>query len=169
MVVSGPGQIRWGVGDLADVEASTYGTDDENVRENGGILMDVNVGDLFVIPAGIAHKNYDPFTRTGDGKLDLGLADGEGEGPGSGTEGKAKCLTGNARGIQAEDPRAFVENLQSKLRGFVMMGAYPKGEEWSWGDASDKGRVDFEEVWNVKRPALDPYVGENGGLLKYWK
>lgn len=140
VVVSGPGRIRWGVADLdEDEEKHTYG----DAREEGGLLLDVNVGDLFVIPAGVAHKNYDPFTT-----LPL-----------------VNCLTGNARGIESDDPREMVQGL--KMKGFMMMGAYPRGENWSWGDGGDS--PDFVAVWNVENPEFDPFVGSGGGVGKYWK
>ncbi|KAJ5392455.1 FAD-dependent pyridine nucleotide-disulfide oxidoreductase [Penicillium cosmopolitanum] len=137
VVVSGPGRIRWGVADLdEDEEKHTYG----DAREEGGLLLDVNVGDLFVIPAGVAHKNYDPFTT-----LPL-----------------VNCLTGNARGIESDDPREMVQGL--KMKGFMMMGAYPRGENWSWGDGGDS--PDFVAVWNVENPEFDPFVGSGGGGWK---
>lgn len=140
IVISGPGSIRWGVADLDDdSDKHTYGT----AREEGGPLTEVNIGDVFVIPAGVAHKSYDPFTPSPD----------------------FRCLTGDARGIQADDPRAFVRSLE--LEGFTMMGAYPRGHSWSWGEGGDCS--DFEAVWNVEVPELDPVVGDVGGIGKYWK
>lgn len=139
IVVSGPGSIRWGVADLDDDdEKHTYG----DAREEGGLLMEVNVGDVLIVPAGVAHKNYDPFTANPD----------------------FKPLTGKARGIESDDPRAMVQNVE--LEGFTMMGAYPRGLNWSWEEKGDPST--FEACWNVEVPTLDPVFGVEGGIRKYW-
>ncbi|KAJ4252444.1 hypothetical protein NW762_011045 [Fusarium torreyae] len=141
VVVSGPGRIRWGVADLSDdPQEHTYG----DAHEEGGLEVEVNVGDLFVIPAGIAHKNYDP----------------------NATSDKFGCLTGAARGIEAENPRIAVAEIP--LKGFCMMGAYPRGFSWTWDEGGDNAD-DFETVWRVKNPDADPVVGQKGGIGKYWK
>lgn len=140
VVVSGPGKIRWGVADIdEDEEKHTYG----DAREEGGLLIDVDVGDLFVIPAGVAHKSYNP----------------------SSTNPRINSLAGQGRGIVSDDPRGLLKELQ--VQGFCMMGAYPQGENWSWGDGGDS--PDYEAVWKVENPELDPFVGGNGGITKYWK
>ncbi|KAF5690453.1 hypothetical protein FDENT_3836 [Fusarium denticulatum] len=141
VVVSGPGRIRWGVADLSDdPQEHTSGT----AYEDGGLELEVNVGDLFVIPAGIAHKSFDPSANTAS----------------------FGCMTGDARGIAAENPRIAVAEVP--LEGFCMMGAYPRGFSWTWDEGGDSAD-DFEAVWGVKNPTADPFTGDNGGISKYWK
>ncbi|KAM0430040.1 hypothetical protein ACHAPT_006046 [Fusarium lateritium] len=141
VVASGPGRIRWGVADLSDDwEQHTYGV----AYEEGGLDLEVNVGDLFVIPAGVSHKSYDPTA----------------------THIEADCLTGAARGITVENARVAVSELP--IRGFVMMGAYPRGFSWTWEEGGGS-QEEFEAVWNVRNPDFDPVVGQKGGTNKYWK
>ncbi|WXC67415.1 hypothetical protein SNK03_013210 [Fusarium graminearum] len=141
VVVSGPGRIRWGVADLSDDwEEHTYG----QAYEDGGLEVEVEVGDLFVIPAGISHKPYDP----------------------NATEASFGCLTGDARAIASDNARIMVAEVP--IEGFCMMGAYPKGFSWTWDEGGDSAD-DFEAVWRVENAAADPYTGQNGGINKYWK
>ncbi|KAH7245476.1 hypothetical protein BKA59DRAFT_475855 [Fusarium tricinctum] len=141
VVVSGPGRIRWGVADLSDDwKEHTYGKG----YEDGGLDIEVNVGDVFVIPAGVAHKSYDPHA----------------------TSAEFGCLTGAARGIEAENPRIAVAEVP--LEGFCMMGAYPRGFSWTWDEGGDSAE-DFESVWRIDNPVADPVTGQNGGINKYWK
>ena len=54
-VLSGTATIRFGVADTSeDLDANTYG----QAWEDGGIELTAKAGDVFVIPAGIAHKTY---------------------------------------------------------------------------------------------------------------
>ncbi|KAF4457621.1 cupin protein [Fusarium austroafricanum] len=141
VVVSGPGRIRWGVADLSDDwQEHTYG----KAYEDGGLEVEVNVGDLFVIPAGVAHKSYDPTA----------------------TVETFGSMTGAARGIVADNARIAVAEVP--LEGFCMMGAYPRGFSWTWDEGGDSAD-DFEAVWKLGNPAADPVTGEKGGLNKYWK
>lgn len=141
VVVSGPGTIRWGAADLDnDAEKHTYG----DAYEQDCLQFDVDVGDVFVIPAGVAHKSFD--VRSKD--LDVvGLTGGSGH------------------WVEAQDPRRAVGEL--RLSGFMMMGAYPKGNGWSWGTGGDD-LGDFEGVWNLPNPEADPVVGGQGGIGRYW-
>ncbi|CAG7557540.1 unnamed protein product [Fusarium equiseti] len=138
IVVHGPGKIRWGVADLSDNwEDHTYG----QAYEDGCIEVDVEVGDLFVIPAGISHKSYDPDA----------------------TSASFGCLTGDARKIDSN-----IEVSEVPLEGFCMMGAYPQGFSWTWDEGGDS-KGDFEAVWGVENADADPYTGKDGGIGRYWK
>ncbi|KAJ5100258.1 hypothetical protein N7456_006310 [Penicillium angulare] len=141
-VLSGPGAIRWGVADLDDdSDKHTYG----GANEEGSLHMQANVGDVFVIPAGITHKNYNPYTAS---------------------TRDATCLTGDAHYIESEDPRKLVGELP--LIEFTMIGAYPTGSTWTWEEGGDHvGR--YESVWNIPNPVRDPVRGDQGGINKLWR
>jgi uncharacterized protein YjlB len=141
VVLSGSGVIRWGVADLSDdLKKTTYG----DAYEGGGIEMDAKVGDVFVIPAGIAHKSYNPHS----------------------TDYDFKRLTGEARVIEPNDFKNTVEHFPSTE--FIMMGAYPHGYTWTWGGEGGEHGGQFESVWAVPKPELDPVLGDEGGTCKYW-
>ncbi|KAL4920723.1 hypothetical protein BDW62DRAFT_176099 [Aspergillus aurantiobrunneus] len=142
VVLSGPGTIRWGTADYGDdPQKHTYG----GASEEGPLYCEVEPGDLFVIPAGVAHKSYDsrapnpaPVSLTG----------------------------GGAHRIVAEDPRKVVSELA--VSGFTMMGAYPRGMDWGWAEGGDHvGR--YKSVWDVSNPDSDPFFGGDGGIHRYWK
>ncbi|KAL4923315.1 uncharacterized protein BDV17DRAFT_296489 [Aspergillus undulatus] len=64
VVLSRPGRIRWGTADLSgDPKKHTYGTAGVDF-EDGSLYVDVNAGDLFVIPAGCTHKSFDSTSAT---------------------------------------------------------------------------------------------------------
>ncbi|RAH48954.1 cupin domain-containing protein [Aspergillus brunneoviolaceus CBS 621.78] len=148
VVLSGPGRIRWGTADLADDPAKhTYGVAGTDFEE-GSVFVDVEAGDLFVIPAGVAHKSYDVATAN---------------------EEPVAWTGSGAQRIEAADERAFVGELQAtgKVKGFTMMGAYPGEATWSWAEGGEHvGR--FEEVWGVENAVLDPVFGREGGIHVYW-
>ncbi|KAL4798113.1 hypothetical protein BDV19DRAFT_386769 [Aspergillus venezuelensis] len=136
-VLSGTATIRFGVGDTSeDLGASTYGP----ARESGGIELQAEAGDVFVIPAGVAHKTYNTAPQA-----------------------EFKLLTpGSGHGIEAEDPRKVLDEIQ--LDGFTMMGAY-NGGEWDFVKSGGK----FERVWSVPKPKRDPVLGRSEqGLVKTW-
>ncbi|KAL1846924.1 hypothetical protein Plec18170_008892 [Paecilomyces lecythidis] len=144
VVLSGPGTIRWGTADLNDdPQKHTYGISGRDY-EGGGVFVNVDAGDLFVIPAGVAHKSFNPKTPNPD----------------------PECLTGGeAHRIESDDPRKFVGEL--KVSGFTMMGAYPQGMSWGWAEGGAHiGR--YQSVWDVENPKLDPYFGDKGGINIYW-
>ncbi|EFX04245.1 FAD-dependent pyridine nucleotide-disulfide oxidoreductase [Grosmannia clavigera kw1407] len=128
-VLSGTATIRFGAGDKSeDLDANTTGS----AFEAGGVEIEANAGDVFVIPAGVAHKTHN--TRP---------------------ESAFRLLSpGCGRGVEAENPRQALVGLP--LTGFTMIGAYPQGSEW---DAL-RGGGDFEAVWRVPKPERDPVFGE---------
>ncbi|KAF2152909.1 hypothetical protein K461DRAFT_225339 [Myriangium duriaei CBS 260.36] len=140
-VLSGTATIRFGVADTSpDLDASTSG----DAHESGGVEIAAKAGDVFIIPAGVAHKTHD--TTPAEFAL---LSPGDGHGIAEAEKGKLEGL---------------------ELEGFVMMGAYPKGAaEWDFaiGGESD-GK--YESVWSVPVPGRDPVLGEDEeGVRGLWK
>ena len=130
-VLSGTATIRFGSADHED--------------ESGGLYLRAEKGDIFVIPAGIAHKTHNP-----DPEMEL------------------KFLTpGGGHGVWAEDTREKLANIE--LSGFTMIGAYPVGSNWDWGKAGDHVG-DYKSVWEVPVPEKDPVLGSSPrGLRGLWK
>ncbi|KAI0174093.1 hypothetical protein BJ166DRAFT_511069 [Pestalotiopsis sp. NC0098] len=142
VVLTGTARIRFGVADTADdLEASTHGV----AREGGGVELDARAGDVFVIPAGVAHKTYDTRPET-----------------------EFALLTpGRGHAIAAEDKCRALAGIE--LSGFTMMGAYPAGaEDWDHPVGGEHvGR--FEEVWRTGKPVKDPVLADSdGGLVGLW-
>lgn len=137
-VLSGTAKIRFGVADTSpDMHANTYGS----AWEDGGVMLQAEAGDIFIIPAGVAHKTYDT-------KPDAEFA---------------LLSPGTGHGIEAEDPRKALSGIE--LDGFTMMGAYCGG---GWDFVAAGG--DFEKVWSVPKPRLDPVFGESeNGLRGRWQ
>jgi uncharacterized protein YjlB len=141
-VLSGTATIRFGVADtVADLNESTYGSG----KEEGGVELQARAGDVFVIPAGVAHKTFD--TSYGS---------------------TFKLLTpGDGHLIQAEDVSTALAGIE--LSGFTMIGAYPVGCVWDFAEGGhDVGA--FERVWSVPKPDKDPVLGQAPeGLYALWK
>jgi len=107
--------------------------------------VQAHAGDVFVIPAGVAHKTY--RTRP---SADFTLL----------TPGKAK-------GIEAPDARKALQEIN--LTGFTMLGAYPIGADWDFIEGS-KDHSDWQNTWNIPKPKTDPALGESReGLCGLWK
>ena len=141
-VLSGEATIRFGVADEpgADLEESTHG----KAREDGGVEVKAKVGDVFVLPAGVAHKTFDAEP-----------------------EGDLKLLTpGDGHRIASDDVAKVLEGIE--LSGFTMIGGYPEGGRWDFavgGEHTGK----FEEVWGVPKPDRDPVLGSDpAGLTGLW-
>ncbi|KAK4864423.1 hypothetical protein LT330_009951 [Penicillium expansum] len=137
-VLSGTAKIRFGVADTSDdLFENTHGSS----WEEGGIELEAEAGDVFIIPAGVAHKTYDAKP-----------------------EAEFKLLTpGTGHGIEANDPRKALDDIQ--LSGYTMMGAY-NGGDWDFV----KSGGDFEKVWAVPKPSLDPVFGKSErGLCRTWR
>lgn len=142
-VLSGTATIRFGVADTSeDSHENTEGT----AKERGGIELQAHAGDVFIIPAGVAHKTYNPLPPTDF----LRLTPGDGH----------------------EDVAGDVENLfrQQQVDGFTMLGAYPLGHgTWDFAVGGENAG-EFDKVWSVKPPELDPVLGQSEeGLCGLWK
>lgn len=112
-VLSGSATIRFGVADtLDDLAANTHG----DARERGGLELQANKGDVFILPAGTAHKTFD--TRPAAEFALLTPGDGHRIGEGHGVV------------------REALEKAQ--LDGFTMIGAYPVGGgEWDFAKGGE--------------------------------
>lgn len=148
-VLSGTATIRFGAGDTSedldlDLVENTTGSsssDSSDSSEAGGVEIEAHAGDVFIIPAGVAHKTHSTRPQSVFRLLS----------PGCG------------RGIEAEHPRQALAELS--LTGFTMIGAYPRGSEW---DALRSGG-DFDKVWTVPKPEMDPvFGGAEQGLCSTW-
>lgn len=142
-VLSGTATIRFGVADTdPDWEKSTHGT----AKEAGGIELQAKAGDVFVLPAGTAHKTFD--TSPADSFILL--------------------TPGNGHGIDADDPRDALAKLE--LSGFTMIGAYPRnGGGWDFATGGEN-KGEYEKVWSVPMPENDPILGKSEeGVCGLWK
>jgi len=144
-VLTGSATIRFGVADTdADLEASTHG----NAKEDGGIELKANAGDVFVLPAGLAHKTFDT------------------------TPGEFALLTpGDGHGVAADDGDVRRALQEIKLNGFTMIGAYPKVGANVWDFAvGGENKGEYEKVWNIPKPECDPVLGKSKeGLAGLWQ
>lgn len=141
-VLSGTATIRFGVADTVnDLQESTYGSG----KEDGGIEVEARAGDVFIIPAGVAHKTFN--TQPSD---------------------EFKLLTpGNGHHISAENERKAMEDLE--LSGFTMIGAYPVGGQWDFAKGGEN-KGEYEQVWKVAKPNNDPVFGKGEeGLVGRWQ
>lgn len=141
VVLSGSAKILFGV---ADVDGEDGGPD--GVQEEGGILLEAHVGDVFVLPAGLAHKTHHPNPP---GEL-LRLSPGDGH------------------DVSDEEMEAAMEKIE--LSGFTMLGAYPKrGDDWDFAVAGES-EGQYEKVWAVPNPEFDPVLGKSeDGLCGRWR
>src|SRR5690242_9532963 len=131
VISGGRAQIRFGVADseedrAQDLGLGTAGKDvNAEGREQGGILLDAEVGDVFILPAGVAHKTHNPLPPT-DGIVFYQPPDKRDE------KGCREFFAGVP--IEGE---------------FMMMGAYPRGDEWDFAIGGEhEGR--FGEVWGLR-------------------
>jgi uncharacterized protein YjlB len=132
VVVSGAGaSIRFGA------------ADDEPDR---GIVLEARLGDVFILPAGLAHKTFAPR-------------------PHPSSDGIAFHVAPDPRDEAAS--RDFFEAVEVKDE-FMMLGAYPRGGEWDFAVGGEHaGR--FEQVWDVQVPERDPVLGYDAqGLCGLW-
>lgn len=142
VVLSGSATIRFGVGDtVSDLIESTHGAG----KEEGGIEIPAHAGDVFIIPAGVAHKTFDTAPSA-----------------------EFKLLTpGNGHLIDANDARKALAEIE--LSGFTMIGAYPVDSVWDFATGTADG-IDCEKVWAIEKPGRDPVLGDaQEGLGGLWK
>ena len=150
VISGGNAKIRFGVADSnedreQDLGLGTAGRDmNDEGREEGGVLLDAAVGDVFILPAGVAHKTHDPLPKT-DGIEFHQPSDGNDE----------------------EGSKKFFESIPI-VGEFMMMGAYPRGADWDFAVGGEhEGR--FHDVWNVEVPERDPVLGTSAeGLTTLW-
>lgn len=164
VVIAGEGAtIRFGVADQdatcpSQSSPSTHekgddehGENDAGAHEPGGITLTARKGDVFIVPAGVAHKTYDP--RPGPPRPIAFFQCKDEDGNVIREEGKA---------------RAFFAGVETG-REFMMMGAYPDGDEWDFkvgGEHAGRER----EVWGLPIPEKDPVLGiDREGLVGLWK
>ncbi|KAI1265472.1 RmlC-like cupin domain-containing protein [Xylariaceae sp. FL1019] len=130
-VLSGNATIRFGVADANE--------------EGGGLEVEAHAGDVFVIPAGVAHKTFNASPVE-----------------------EFKLLTpGDGHGVAADDVRAALADI--RLSGFTMLGAYPKGcTEWDFVEY-ERDADKHKASWNVEKPPCDPVIGKGAeGLCGIW-
>lgn len=142
-VLSGSATIRFGAADLTtDLRKSTW----EGVHE-GGVEVKAKEGDVFLIPAGVAHKTFD----TSPAREFALLTPGE--------RGGIEAVIGDGEGP--------LERV--RLEGFTMMGSYPEGGEWDFATGGEDAG-DYEPVWGIQKPGKDPILGTSEkGLCGLWK
>ncbi|KAL3455865.1 hypothetical protein BJX64DRAFT_281775 [Aspergillus heterothallicus] len=142
-VLSGTATIRFGVADTSDdLAKNTHG----HAWEEGGVMVQACAGDVFVIPAGVAHKTFNAQPEKEFALL---------------TPGKGHGI--EVSGGKEEDVRRALG--RTELSGFTMMGAYSGGE---WDFVMRGG--EYERVWGVPKPLLDPVFGDaEEGLVGTWK
>ncbi|KAJ4414740.1 hypothetical protein N0V82_007732 [Gnomoniopsis sp. IMI 355080] len=140
-VLSGTATVRFGVADTSpDLETAAH--------EEGGVELPAKAGDVFVLPAGTAHKTFDT------------------------TPGEFALLTpGDGHGVKANDMRAALASIKPG-GGFTMIGAYPANSgPWDFAVGGERGKgKEYEEVWAVPKPERDPVLGTaEEGICGQWK
>ncbi|KAI7780298.1 hypothetical protein LA080_016146 [Diaporthe eres] len=151
-VLSGEATIRFGVADNEPPGGGGGGggggADGNDSSSSRGIEVHARAGDVFVLPAGLAHKTFHPDPSDSTFKL---LTPGDGHHvPGAGDGSTGPGLAG------------------VELSGFTMIGAYPIGAKWDFAVGGEhEGR--YQEVWSVPRPERDPVLGTDpAGLTGLW-
>jgi uncharacterized protein YjlB len=155
VISGGSATIRFGVADQPDWKQRGLAVGERGKGEEGGVEIRAQVGDVFIIPAGVSHKTFAPEPETRD------LAFHQ---PEDIEQGKANI---NLDEKSMERHRSFFEGV--KVEGeFMMMGAYPKGGVWDFKVGGEhEGREG--EVHGVRVPERDPVLGESEvGLRGLW-
>ncbi|EHY56458.1 hypothetical protein HRR83_002459 [Exophiala dermatitidis] len=185
-VLSGSATIRFGI---ADGEAdggpgarrgANGPTSTHDPPSFKGVFIHARAGDVFVLPAGVAHKTYDTepnaefaLLTPGDGHRIEVPPDSSST---STTNAGSAATDANASVNTSAAARKRNAVIDTPLSGFTMLGAYPRltetGQpdpgEWDFATGGeDVGR--YERVWSVKKPARDPCLGvDERGLWGLW-
>ncbi|KAK3633150.1 hypothetical protein LTR56_015926 [Elasticomyces elasticus] len=140
VVLSGTATIRFGVADTSlDLHENTYGL----AREEGGLEIEARAGDIFILPAGTAHKTHKTRPKA-----------------------EFELLTpGNGHGVS---PDADLDAIE--LSGFTMAGAYPNGSSfWDSLKGDEDEAPEFSRVWSLRKPDMDPILGLSAeGIAGVW-
>jgi uncharacterized protein YjlB len=156
-VISGQGAtVRFGVADARDWKHGKYGIGERGDGEHGGLEIEAQLGDVFIVPAGVSHKTFGPRPET------RGL---EFYQPEDVEAGKAAEKLDDE---SVERHRRFFGEVP--IEGdFMMLGAYPLGGLWDFKVGGEyEGRESV--VWGVEVPEMDPVLGDGeGGLRGLWK
>lgn len=142
-VLTGTATIRFGVADTdPDLNKNTWA----GARESGGVEINARPGDVFIIPAGVAHKTHDTTPAAAFALL----------------------TPGKGRGIPASNVDEALSKVE--LTGFTMMGAYPANRgEWDFA-IGEEDVERFKATWNVAKPEKDPVLGDDpDGLVGLWQ
>jgi uncharacterized protein YjlB len=159
-VISGQGAtIRFGVADAPDWKIDETGKrrlGDRIGGEEGGVDIEAELGDVFIIPSGVSHKTFAPQPPT---KI---LAFHQPEDMERGVANQY---------VDDESEKRHREFFASvPVEGnFMMMGAYPYGGVWDFAIGGEHdGREN--QVWDVPVPKADPVLGSSGeGVHEFWK
>ncbi|KAF1831278.1 hypothetical protein BDW02DRAFT_60902 [Decorospora gaudefroyi] len=132
-----------------------FGVADGEEKGGGGVEIKAQLGDVFIVPAGVAHKTFSPEPSSS------GLAFYQPE----------DIAAGRAWEVGAEREgkrRRFFEGVELKGE-FMMMGAYPYGGVWDFAVGGEHAGRE-EEVWRVPVPDKDPVLGDSrAGLVGLWE
>ncbi|KAL2415500.1 hypothetical protein ABEF95_001808 [Exophiala dermatitidis] len=150
---------------------STTSTQSTELAPFRGVFIHASAGDVFVLPAGVAHKTYDTKPEAEFALLTPG--DGHGIQVPPDSSSTSTTSSGSSSDAAARKRNAVIT---TPLSGFTMLGAYPKvtetGDpdlgEWDFATGGeDVGR--YEQVWSVKKPARDPCLGDSEkGIWGLW-
>lgn len=142
VVLTGSARIRFGVADVhqPDNNNASSPDNDNTISKEGGVEVDANAGDVFILPAGTAHKTFDTLP-----------------------EASLKLLTpGDGHAVDLHG----IEGVE--LEGLTMMGAYPAGSEWDFAIGGESEGL-YQRVWEVAKPERDPVLGDvEEGLCGLW-
>lgn len=145
VVLSGEGRVRFGVADISPEEENAPQNPGKEGQEDGGIVLEARVGDVFVLPAGLAHKSSDPRATR---ELEL----------------LTPCDPHN---VDDEEMKRSLESVQ--VSGFTMIGAYPRGgNDWDFSIGGES-EGNYDKVWSVTKPENDPVLGRaEDGICGQW-
>jgi uncharacterized protein YjlB len=155
-VISGEGAtIRFGVADDATWKQGQAEIGARGNGEDGGLELKAGLGDVFIIPSGIAHKTFSPSPPTTELVFHQ---------PEDIKQGNAAKNTDP----ESENKHRHFFNTVPIERDFMMMGAYPYGGVWDFAIGGEhKGHE--HDVWDVPRPEKDPVLGlSQEGICGLW-